>query len=178
MYGFGYKFNPVAYEHRRISRGTQGEILRKRPKNNNKAWIRLSEAILSILGDCWEKFICSSYSRSKTDGRVLNQKVAPTTCNLTNVRRGRRAKLRPSVEGGGGVEKWVWPKGEIHPFSGGWGEARAKRRYWQIAHSSYSRLQIPSNTTNCLFSSSTASKGILFLLHLPVSKNLPEEQIF
>ena len=176
---FGYKFISVACEHRRISRGTQGEILRKRPKNNNKAWIRLSEAILSILGDCWEKFICSSYSRSKTDGRVLNQKVAPTTCNLTNVRRGRRAKLRPSVEGGGGgVEKWVWPKGEIHPFSGGWGEARAKRRYWQIAHSSYSRLQIPSNTTNCLFSSSTASKGILFLLHLPVSKNLPEEQIF
>ena len=99
---FGYKFISVACEHRRISKGTQGEILRKRPKNNNKAWIRLSEAILSILGDCWEKFICSSYSRSKTDGRVLNQKVAPTTCNLTNVRRCRRAKLRPSVEGGGG----------------------------------------------------------------------------
>ena len=99
---FGYKFISVACEHRRISRGTQGEILRKRPKNNNKAWIRLSEAILSILGDCWEKFICSSYSRSKTDGRVPNQKVAPTTCNLTNVRRGRRAKLRPSVEEGRG----------------------------------------------------------------------------
>ena len=34
---FGYKFISVACEHRRISRGTQGEILRKRPKNNNKA---------------------------------------------------------------------------------------------------------------------------------------------
>ena len=38
-------------------RGTQQEILRKRPENNNSAWIKLSEA---ILGDFWEKFICSS----------------------------------------------------------------------------------------------------------------------
>ena len=43
-----------------VCRGTQREILRKRPKNNNKAWIKLSEAILSILGDCWEKFFCST----------------------------------------------------------------------------------------------------------------------
>ena len=33
-------------------RGTQREILRKTSKNNNKTWIKLSEAILSILGDC------------------------------------------------------------------------------------------------------------------------------
>ena len=38
-------------------RGTQREILRKRPENNNRTWIKLSEA---ILGDFWEKFICSS----------------------------------------------------------------------------------------------------------------------
>ena len=43
-----------------ITRGTQREIFRKRPKNNNKAWIKLSEAILKILEGCWEKFICSS----------------------------------------------------------------------------------------------------------------------
>ena len=36
-------------------RGTQRKILRKRPKNNNKAWIKLSEAILRILGDFCEK---------------------------------------------------------------------------------------------------------------------------
>ena len=36
-------------------RGTQRKILRKRPKNNKKAWIKLSEAILRILGDFWEK---------------------------------------------------------------------------------------------------------------------------
>ena len=38
-------------------------MLRKIPNNNNKkAWIKLSEVILSILGsrDCWEKFISSS----------------------------------------------------------------------------------------------------------------------
>ena len=45
-----------------LNRSTQREILRKRPKNNNKAWlwIKLSEAILSIFGDFWEKFICCS----------------------------------------------------------------------------------------------------------------------
>ena len=43
-----------------ICRDTQREVLRKRPKNNNRAQIKLSEAIFSILGDCWEKFICSS----------------------------------------------------------------------------------------------------------------------
>ena len=41
-------------------RGTQRESLRKRPENNNKACLMLSEAILSILGDCWENLICST----------------------------------------------------------------------------------------------------------------------
>ena len=40
-----------------ICRGTQREVLRKRPKNNNRAQIRLSEAIFNIFGDCWEQFI-------------------------------------------------------------------------------------------------------------------------
>ena len=44
----------------RSFRGTQREILRKRPENNNRAWIKLSEANLSILGSFWEKIICSS----------------------------------------------------------------------------------------------------------------------
>ena len=48
---------PLAYTKANSSQSTQREILRKRPKNNNKAWIKLSEAILSILGD---KFICST----------------------------------------------------------------------------------------------------------------------
>ena len=41
-------------------RGTQREILRKRPKDNNKAWLKFFETILSILGDCGKKIICSS----------------------------------------------------------------------------------------------------------------------
>ena len=65
-------------------RGTHRKILRKRPKNNNRAWIKLSEAILRILGDFWEKFKCfPPPTRSKTEGRVLRQQSAPTTCNLT-----------------------------------------------------------------------------------------------
>ena len=41
-------------------RGTQWEIWEKDLKNNNKTWTKVSEAILNILEDCWEKFICSS----------------------------------------------------------------------------------------------------------------------
>ena len=43
-----------------LDRGTQREILRKRPKHNNKAWEKLSKAILSNCGVCWKKFIYSS----------------------------------------------------------------------------------------------------------------------
>ena len=65
-----------------LHKNTQREILRRRPKNNNKARIKLSEAILSTLRDCWEK----SYlllTPSKTDGRVSSQQGASTTYNLT-----------------------------------------------------------------------------------------------
>ena len=43
---------------------------------------------------------------------------------------------------GGSIGFWVWSKGEIHPFK-------------QIAHTSYFRHQIPSDTLNCLFPSNT-----------------------
>ena len=42
-------------------RDIQREILRTRPKTNNKAWIKLSEAILNISRDSWEKCIWSSH---------------------------------------------------------------------------------------------------------------------
>ena len=64
-------------------RGTQRKMLRRGPKNNNKAWIKLSEAILRIVGDLWEKFECFPRpTPSKTEGRVPRQQSAPTTCNL------------------------------------------------------------------------------------------------
>ena len=65
--------------HHCCVRGTQREILRERPKSNNKAWIKLFEAILSILGDCWEKFICSSLpARLMEDDAILDIKSIPS----------------------------------------------------------------------------------------------------
>ena len=63
-------------------RGTQQKILRKRLKNNKKARIKISEAILSILGDCWEKIYLFLIA-SKTNEEVSSQQGAPSTCNLT-----------------------------------------------------------------------------------------------
>lgn len=64
-------------------RGNQKEILRKGPKNNNKAWLKAFWShFKSILGECWEKFICSSLS-ARTDGGVPSQQGALTTCKLT-----------------------------------------------------------------------------------------------
>ena len=120
-------------------RSTQREILRKRPKNNNKAWIKLSEAILSVLGDCWEKFISSSLpARLMEDFPASKVHPKPATW-LTGKFPSRRmskhyrpvlvwsqGKIQTFSEGGrglGSVGKWVWPiKGEIHRFSGKGGE--------------------------------------------------------
>ena len=57
------------------------------------------------------------------------------------------------------------------PFSG-------RGRGEQIAHCSYCRHEIPSDTLNCLFPSNIPSKDIQFFPNLPASKNWPEEQIF
>ena len=94
-----------------ISRGIQREILRKRPKDNNKAWIKLSEAILSILGDYWEKFICSSLPTR------LTEKFPASKCTYN---------LQPDLL----VKFRVWPKGNIHPFS--WGEMFLTNSTYQL----------------------------------------------
>ena len=86
----------VTIESHSTDRGTQWETLIKRPKNNNQAWIELFEAILSILGDFWEKFICSS----------LPARLA--TCDLTY----RRMSWHYWP-----VWAWVWPRGAPHHFS-------------------------------------------------------------
>ena len=72
--------NNGAFSVTKLHRGTQREILRKRPKNTNKAWIKFSETILSILRDCWKKIICSSLP-----ARLMEEFPASnlTTCNLT-----------------------------------------------------------------------------------------------
>ena len=71
-------------------RGTQREILRKRPKHNNK--VSIQKAFCShfkhfgrLLGK-----IYLLLTPSKTDERVSSQQATPTTCNLTYWRMSRR----------------------------------------------------------------------------------------
>ena len=136
----------------------------------------MSEAILNILGDCWEKFICSSLP-ARLMKRFPASKGHPQPDLLGSFPAdvGHRAKFSPSGGGRGLIGNWVWPKGYIHPFRGdgvGGGGERL-RGFWQIAHSSYPTHQITSDTHNF-----PISKDILFCPNLPASKNLPEEQIF
>ena len=96
-------------------RSTQREILRKRPKNNNKAWIKLSEAILSVLGDCWEKFISSSLpARLMEDFPASKVHPKPATWLTGKFPSRRMSKhYRPVL---------VWSQGKIQTFSEGGGE--------------------------------------------------------
>ena len=73
---------------------TQRKILRKRPKSNKKAWIKMSEAILNILRHCWENFICSSL-RARLMKRLPASKVhlQPSTW-LTGKFPSRRSKFK------------------------------------------------------------------------------------
>ena len=66
-----------------------GKFWGKRPQNNNKVWIKLSEVIFSILGDCWKKCICSSLPPAQKDWRKSSQ---PTRCTYN---------LQPDLLGGG-----------------------------------------------------------------------------
>ena len=141
-----------------VCRGTQREILRKRPKNNNKAWIKLSEAILSILGDCWENF---SVPHPQQDWWKSSQ-PARCTYNIqpdwlrsflqTYVQSqfgcGHRAKFSPSVGWGGGKE------------------------VCQIAHTSYSKHQIPTDHSDVTISQQPfLFKDISFFPNTPATKN-------
>ena len=130
-----------------ITRGTQREIFRKRPKNNNKAWIKLSEAILKILGGCLEKFICSSLL-----ARLLEEfqasKVQPDLLGSF------LPDVYPDITDQFGCDH----KTEFSPLlsEGGVGGGGKGRGFWEMAHSSHSRHQNPSDTLNCLFPSNTS----------------------
>ena len=86
---------------------------------------------------------------SKTDEEAPSQQGAPSTFNLTYWEVSQQTfKIQIQLFSGGGEGfdgNWVWPKGYIHLFSGGWGEGL--RGFWQIAHSSYCTHQITSDTT-------------------------------
>ena len=130
-------------------RGTQREILRKRHKNNNKAWTQLSEAILSILGDCWEKFICSSLP-----ARLMEEFPASTV------------HLQPATSL---LASWGVVIGQ-NSFSGrgGGGRGGGQRGFWQTAHSSYIHSELSISKQHFPF------KDILFFPNLPASKTLPK----
>ena len=72
------------------------------------------------------------FAPSKTDGRVLSQQGAPTTCNLTFWKVSQRKYVQTLLaslgvvigqnsalqwEEGGSITNWVWPREEIHRFS-------------------------------------------------------------
>ena len=90
-------------------------------------------------------FFCVSYcSMSSSSCDIMTASPVKTADVLSRhywpVRVWSQRKIQPFR--GGSIGFWVWSKGEIHPFK-------------QIAHTSYFRHQISSDTLNCLFPSNT-----------------------
>ena len=102
--------------------GHPPESLRKRPENNNKAWLMLSEAILSILGDCWENLIGSSLSARLMVEFPASKVLLHTPCNLTYWEVPGRHDVCPAITDQFGCGQ------------------RAEPFLWQITHSSYTML--------------------------------------
>ena len=126
------------------NKGTPREILRKRPKNNNKAGIKLSEAISSI----WEiagKNLSVPHSQQDWWKPVPSHQghIQPATwltgkfprltllANL-GVVIGQISALQWGQWWEGLIENWVWRKGERAKFTSSVGEG--KKRFWQIEH--------------------------------------------
>ena len=100
------------------NQGHQREILRKTPENNDKTWIKLSEAILGILGDCWEKFICSSLpARLMEEFPASKVHLQPATWLQGSF----LADVCPDITGYLGVVI-----GQNSPVQLGWGERRER----------------------------------------------------
>ena len=134
-----------------------GKFWGKRPKDNNNVWIKLSEAILSILG-VWRENVLVPYPPQQDWQKLSSQPV-------------RRAyKLQPDllVEGGGGerkgVRNWVWLKAEVNQ-----GGRFLTNKTYQLF---YLNPELPFSQQHF------PSKDISFLSHLLASKHFPEEQIF
>ena len=95
--------------------------------------VKLSEAILSIFGDCWEKCI-----RSSPPERLMEEfptsKVQPTTYNLQPDLLGSFAE-DVYVQTLNYGPLWVWPKGKIQTFSWGVvGGGGLGCSVWHITH--------------------------------------------
>ena len=153
------------------NRGTRWEILKKRPKNNSKAWIKLSEAKLSILGDCWEKFISSSLPASLTKefpASMVHLHVHPETWLTGKFPRRRMSRRYRLLVTGCGVIKKNSDLQDVWGGGGGLGKTMGVAEgcnsplqwegggtFWQLKQSNYSRQEIPSDAQNCLFPQNT-----------------------
>ena len=88
----------------------------------------MSEAILSILGDCGKHLSVphcqQDWWRGSQPARCTFN-LQPDLLGSFLADEGHRAKFIPSGGGGGGarglIGNWVWPKGYIYPFSEGGG---------------------------------------------------------
>ena len=108
------------------------------PKINNKVWVKLSEAILSILGDFWEKFKCSPRpTSSKSDGTVPSQQGALTTCNLTYWEVSQQTYVQTLLPSLGVVIE------QNKALRWGRGGGGRERGFWQIAPTTFKSPQTP-----------------------------------
>ena len=78
---------------------------------------------------------------------------------------GHRTKFRPSVGVEGGIETWVWPKGEFIPSGGG--EVPGKK-----THARYSTHQIPTDTHSYIFPSNTFHLWTYHFFQTPIQQKL------
>ena len=139
---------------------------------------KLSETILSILGDCWEKFICSSLpARLMEEFPASKVHLQPPTSLTGKFPSKRKSRHYWPV--------WLWTQGNFSPSVGGsWGGGGGVVGGWvsEIAHTSYSRHQrtkSPQTSWTVYFPATISPfKDILFFPNLPASEKLPEEQIF
>ena len=115
---------------------------------------------------------------SKTDGRVPSQQGVPTTCNLTYWEVSQQRYLQPLLTGlgeatgqnsdlqwgvEGGIETWVWPKGEFIPSGGG--EVSGKKLMPDILH-----IKSQQTPTVIFFQATLSIFGHITSSKLPSSK--------
>ena len=144
-------------------RGTQRGSLRKRPENNNKVCLMLSEAILSILGDCWENLICSTLP-ARLMGEFPASKVH---LHLATWLTGKLPSWSLSSHY---WPVWVWAEGGTFQ----WGEGGEGREGGLLTNNTF---QLFYNSTH--FSPATLSfQGHYFVQISQPAKIGLEEQIF
>ena len=167
------KFSTSHYISCSRIRGTQRDILRKRPKNNE------AESFMKPFWETAGKNL--SVPHSQQDWWKSSQPARCTYNLQPDLLESFPADIYPDITGqfgGRGVGvllgQWVWLKDAIHPFSAGVGGRFLTNNTWELFYTS-NTLRHPQLSFS---QQHVPSKDILLLPHLPASKNMPEEQIF